>query len=156
MRTQDFFFTSPYFKEREFDSPDEPGSGILMDTDFLIKLSQARAYAKIPFVITSGYRSKAHNARVGGVPNSAHRTGHAADIRARTSTDRAMIVKSLFDAGFNRIGIGNSFVHVDDDPSKSPMVMWLYGSDVPAPLKIPLSKFKVWWNKVLNKDRGHL
>jgi hypothetical protein len=32
----------------------------------------------------------------------------------------------LFEAGFNRIGIHEHFIHVDDDPSKDADVVWLY------------------------------
>lgn len=35
-----------------------------------------------PLLVTSGYRSKAVNAAVGGVPNSAHQLGLAVDVKA--------------------------------------------------------------------------
>lgn len=89
-------------------------------------LDKARGYAGIPFVITSGYRSKAHNKRVGGVPNSAHTKGLAVDLRARTSKDRFTIISALIKAGFSRIGIGRTFIHADIDSSKSAQVAWLY------------------------------
>ena len=47
-----------YFKIREFDSPDEVGSGDKMNTEFLEMLDCARSYAGIPFKINSGYRTK--------------------------------------------------------------------------------------------------
>ena len=55
-----------YFKRQEFDSPDIKESGALMDADFLKKLNLARHKAAIPFKINSGYRTKAHNKKVGG------------------------------------------------------------------------------------------
>jgi hypothetical protein len=30
------------------------------------------------------------------------------------------------EAGFNRIGISSTFIHVDNDPSKPEDVIWLY------------------------------
>ena len=50
-----------YFTFDEFDSPDQPGSGEMMDLDFLAMLDEARDCAGIPFVITSGFRSVSHN-----------------------------------------------------------------------------------------------
>ena len=115
-----------YFNIDEFDSPDEPGSGQYMDDDFLEMLDRARDFAGVPFVINSGYRTKAHNAKVGGTKNSAHLDGFAADIRCNASRERMYIVGALLEAGFNRIGIGNGFIHVDNDPTKPEDVIWTY------------------------------
>ena len=115
-----------YFNIEEFDSPDEPGSGQYMDNDFLEMLDQARHFAGIPFVINSGYRTKAHNIAVGGIKNSAHLDGFAADIMCRTSQQRMYMVGALLEAGFNRIGIGENFIHVDNDPNKEEDVIWTY------------------------------
>ena len=41
-----------YFKLEEFESPDEPGTGCMMDPNFLELLDEARDYAGIPMVIT--------------------------------------------------------------------------------------------------------
>lgn len=102
--------------------------GIVPDWDLVMRLDQARAIAQIPFVITSGLRSDEHNARVGGSPGSSHLTGNAVDIRCESSKHRSLIVSALIKAGFDRIGIGSSFVHVDNDRSKPSNVMWLYES----------------------------
>ena len=115
-----------FFEYSEFDSPDERGSYEHMDVDFLNKLAQARKIAAVGFKITSGYRSPAHNEKVGGVPNSSHTLGHAVDIYAPTSTQKYLIINSLLQAGFNRIGVAKNFIHVDDDPSKSEDVIWTY------------------------------
>lgn len=115
-----------YFELSEFDSPDLPNSGVNMDSGFLSKLEVAREYAAIPFIITSGYRSQEHNAKVGGVPGSSHTKGYAADIAVKSSRDRYIIIKALIDAGFNRIGVAESFIHVDNDPNKSGDVIWTY------------------------------
>ena len=115
-----------YFEYSEFDSPDQVGSYKHMDVDFLNKLAQARKIAAVGFKITSGYRSPAHNEKVGGVPNSSHTLGHAVDIYAPTSTQKYLIINSLLQAGFNRIGVAKNFIHVDDDPSKNEDVIWTY------------------------------
>jgi uncharacterized protein YcbK (DUF882 family) len=116
-----------YFKFNEFDSPDLPGSGEKsMNRDFLQKLDKARGIANVPFQINSGYRTRAHNKYVGGKPTSSHMKGRAADIHCPDSATRWIIINSLLEAGFNRIGVGNTFVHVDDDPSKAPDLIWVY------------------------------
>lgn len=115
-----------YFTLDEFDSPDLPNSGVNMDKGFLAKFEIAREYAGMPFKISSGYRSAEHNAKVGGVSDSAHTKGYAADIVCSSSGQRFIIIRALLDAGFNRIGIANSFIHVDNDPSKAPDVIWTY------------------------------
>ena len=115
-----------YFSIEEFDSPDLPNSGVNMDKGFLAKLEQAREIAGIPFRITSGYRTKKRNEQVGGVPDSSHTKGFAADLSCDSGRERCIIIKALLDAGFNRIGVANSFIHVDNDPDKVSDVIWTY------------------------------
>jgi zinc D-Ala-D-Ala carboxypeptidase len=109
----------------EFDSPDHKGSGINMQQSFLVLLDQARDIAGTPFKITSGYRTAEHNAKVGGVPNSSHTKGYAADIAITSSLQRYIILNALLKVGFDRVGIADSFLHVDNDPEKSKAV-WTY------------------------------
>lgn len=119
-------FVSEHFSPGEFDSRDEPGSGVYMNSDFMIPLHAARSMSYIPFRISSGYRTKAHNKKVGGVANSAHLRGYAADILTRNNAERAEVLRCLISAGFNRIGIAKNFIHVDNDPLKSSPRIWLY------------------------------
>lgn len=117
------------FKLSEFDDPDFPNSGEEnMCPIFLTKLDLARSIAGVPFRITSGWRSKSRNERVGGKINSSHLVGKAADIACIDSRSRFIIVKALIEAGFNRIGInaGRGFIHVDNDPAKDPDCIFLY------------------------------
>lgn len=115
-----------HFELKEFDSPDAPGSGVKMNKDFLEKLDFSRHDAGIPFIITSGYRTNEHNEKVGGVDSSAHTKGYAADIACRDSVSRHKIVCSLILAGFDRIGVASTFIHVDSDPDKPKNVIWVY------------------------------
>lgn len=94
--------------------------------DLVFKLEQAREHAGIPFVITSGIRSDEHNAMVGGSPSSSHLTGNAVDLHCESSRHRMIMLEALVHAGFDRIGIGSDFIHVDNDRSKPSNVCWLY------------------------------
>ena len=53
-----------------------------------------RAYGK-PIAINSGYRSVALNAKVGGVKNSQHLTGEAADITAGEATENGRLFRLI-------------------------------------------------------------
>lgn len=122
-----------YFTIDEFDSPDLPGSGEFMSQDFLDLLEKARERAGIPFIITSGYRTREHseNLKSQGYKvskDSAHRLGLAADIKCTTSANRYKIIEALLYVGINRIGVGRSFIHADLDNRKhKPIeVIWNY------------------------------
>jgi len=98
----------------------------LMDLEFLIRLDKARESAATPFVITSGYRCEDWNEEVGGVAGSSHVEGFAADISTPDSHTRFLVIRSLIEHGFLRIGLGKDFVHVDADESKPERVAWTY------------------------------
>lgn len=121
-----------YFVFSEFDSPDMLGSGLRrMNLYFLSRLSEARQLADAPFVITSGYRTPQYNEKLESKGykvsrNSAHLRGVAADISTPTPRMRHKIVSSLLEVGFNRLGIGPNFVHVDMDLTKTPNLIWTY------------------------------
>lgn len=103
-----------------------PCQAAKMRNALLVMLDDARDIAGVPFNITSGYRCKKHNERVGGVTGSAHRRGLAVDIACPNNHMRAKIIHGLINAGFNRIGIAKDFIHVDCDTSKPEWTMWLY------------------------------
>lgn len=79
-----------------------------------------------PINITSGFRCAAHNAAVGGATFSAHLAGWAVDVACETPGMRAGIFEAAHRAGFTRLGIANTFIHMDCDPGKTPHVVWLY------------------------------
>jgi uncharacterized protein YcbK (DUF882 family) len=112
---------SPY---KYFSSSEVKG----LQHEFVLLLDKARGIAGIPFVINSGYRTKEHNKKVGGVPNSAHLSGLAVDIRARTGAEAYAIIKSAMEVGIKRIGINRNsqFVHLDIDYSKPNPTIYEY------------------------------
>lgn len=97
-----------------------------MQASTLEMIDLARDEANIPFYINSGYRCEAHNRAVGGVQDSAHTKGYAVDIKCSGDASRKLIIAAVKKAGFTRIGIANSFIHVDNDPSKPQNVSWRY------------------------------
>ena len=115
-----------YFKLSEFDSPDLPGSGAEMNQEFLYMLDAARKIYGKPMRVNSGYRTEAHNKKVGGVSSSSHLKGLAADISCKSLNDRFNMIQAFLKAGFKRIGVASSFIHIDNDKDKSQNVMWTY------------------------------
>jgi len=115
-----------YFKLKEFDSPDEPGSGKHMNKEIVHMLDAVRKKFGKPIKINSGYRTIARNKKIGGVADSSHLKGLAADISCSNSVDRFKLLNLLLEVGFNRIGIAKSFIHVDIDKNKFQNVIWGY------------------------------
>lgn len=113
-----------YFKRSEEWCPCCQQGGLL--PDFRDKLNLARAIAGIPFILNSAFRCGKHNQEVGGSDTSSHLVGCAVDIKCTDSRSRWLIVYALINAGFNRIGIGKTFIHVDDDMTKEPQLIWEY------------------------------
>ena len=111
-----------------------------INESFLASLTDAREYCRIPMLINSGYRCEKHNKKVGGkvgdkakgIQASTHTVGAAADIHCTESRQRALILCGLLEAGFSRIGIAKTFIHVDmadrleGDDKKVEAVFWLY------------------------------
>lgn len=97
-----------------------------MQRDFLRRLDRSRGTAGIPFRLTSSIRCADHNRAVGGVEDSAHLTGWAADVAAASSRQRYLIVLGALNAGITRIGVAETFVHLDADPDKAQQVLWTY------------------------------
>lgn len=113
-----------HFSKSEFACP---CCGLVgMDDDFMEKLEEARVRSKIGYHINSGRRCHNHNEAVGGSPTSSHMKGNAADISARTDYIRYRILEGLLRAGFTRIGIAKTFIHVDDDETKNAGRVWIY------------------------------
>jgi len=115
-----------WFKYKEFDDPTETNSGLLMNPSFVQIIDHIRYKIGFPLTINSGYRTETHNVKVGGKQNSAHTKGLACDIQCIDSTTRYLLIKYAFELGIKRIGIGDTFCHIDGDLDLPQEVIWLY------------------------------
>lgn len=105
------------FKVKEFACKD--GSDLVkVDDELVEKLQIMRSYFGSPITINSGYRTKAHNTKVGGSPNSQHLLGKAADIVVKGRTPK-IVGEFAKKIGFTGVGIYKDFVHVDTRPTPS-------------------------------------
>jgi len=122
MKDKDQFLNNP----EKLASPDVPGSEKEIKPELLRKLRKLSQLAGQKLTITSGLRSPAHNRKVGGVSNSAHLTGEAADLAA---DDPVTLAKLAYQAGFRRIGVGRKYIHVDvadGSTGKPTPAIWTY------------------------------
>ena len=117
---------SKYFSPQEFRRCNPSCSIDQMDAGFLNLLDEVREAAGIPLVLTCAYRTKAYELRRGRTGNSAHTRGRAVDIRCNTSQNRYKIVSAALACGIRRIGVGKTFVHLDNDESLPQHVIWHY------------------------------
>lgn len=82
------------------------------------QLEVIREHFNAPVTINSGYRSEAHNAKIGGEPNSQHLLGKAADIVVEgiSPDDVADAIEFLIDSKMIKqggLGRYTTFTHYD-------------------------------------------
>ena len=117
---------APDFKVRELRCRDGSDT-VMVDETLTVVLQCIREHFGKPVTITSGYRTPAHNAKVGGAKSSQHLLGRAADIQvAGTSVeDVAAYAESLMPdwGGVGRYpvkaGRTTGWVHVDTRADKA-------------------------------------
>lgn len=117
---------SKYFSPSEFKKCVPSCSIKNMDETFLALMDKVRERAGIPLVMNCAYRSREWDIAKGRSGNSAHTRGKAMDIRCYSSATRYKIVKAALECGICRIGIGKTFVHLDNDKSLTQNVIFDY------------------------------
>lgn len=117
---------APDFKVRELRCRDGSDT-VMVDETLTVVLQCIREHFGKPVTITSGYRTAAHNAAVGGAKSSQHLLGRAADIRVQgvSVEDVAAYAESLMPGwgGVGRYpvkaGRTTGWVHVDTRADKA-------------------------------------
>ena len=105
-------------------SPQEIASkgegALLIDTDALDRLQRLRDRLGKPLILTSAYRSPAHNKRVGGAKNSLHMQGVAFDVRMENHDPHEFEAAARAE-GFTGFGYyqKSGFMHIDTGPARS-------------------------------------
>lgn len=84
--------------------------------ELLGMMNDLRAQWGKPLVITSGVRCAVHNVAVGGAADSQHMLGCAADIKVDSFLTSEGIKALARKLGFNGIGLGDRFIHLDIGP----------------------------------------
>lgn len=112
-----------YFDTKEFESKDgapSPYGETVVQRELIVRLNAIRSRFGKPIIVNSGYRSPEHNAKVGGVANSQHVLGTAADIRPEDLNDLPELQKICDEMNpHGGVGFYNTFVHVDVRGEKS-------------------------------------
>lgn len=117
---------APDFKVRELRCRDGSDT-VMVDEALTVVLQCIREHFGKPVTITSGYRTPAHNAAVGGAKSSQHLYGRAADIRVQGVSVEAVAAyaESLMPdwGGVGRYpvkaGRATGWVHVDTRADKA-------------------------------------
>ena len=118
--------SAKYFKESEFRNCVPSCSLQDMSQELMYMLDEAREIAGIPFVLNSAYRSKEWEKSKKRTGNYANTRGMAVDIRCNADNNRYIIIQALLQVGFNRIGIGKTYIHADIDRTLTQRVVWHY------------------------------
>lgn len=118
---------SPHFTVEEFCNLDRypgnvPGMQAVVNMAYgcIMILEPARKLFG-PIIINSGYRNKIVNLRVGGVKNSQHMLGQAADIKPASSLTFSALVDHLAANQFvDQLLTGKGWLHVSWNPFAKP------------------------------------
>jgi len=124
---------SENFSFNEFVNPEDPEKPSGTALRYMIELCEKvleplRAHLGKPIKVTSGFRSPAHNAKIGGAKNSLHTTGMAADIAVGGIPEQikvAAFLSKLNDVGGIGLYESKGIVHVDIRPHVGKPAMWL-------------------------------
>ena len=109
------------FKKSEFEC--KCGCEMPMEVFFNIQklanqLQYVRDFLELPITLTNAYRCRSHNKEVGGVSDSQHILGKAADLQVKGLTTAELYKAVDILAEYNHVlqgglGLYNTFVHYD-------------------------------------------
>ena len=105
----------------------KPSEVVGLKPELVQLLDKMRGECGFPFIINSGFRTKAQNASLSdAVGDSAHLKGLAVDLSIKDSLKRLKLTQVALNNGICRIGIGKDFVHLDISKTLPQNVMWTY------------------------------
>lgn len=114
-----------YFSNDEFLRCTPPCTMEDLSDELLDRLDVVRSLCGFPLIVNSAYRSFDYEQERGRTGSSSHCKGIAVDLAVTSGEKRLKIVQNALRAGFKRIGIAKTFVHLDLDEGKSSSI-WLY------------------------------
>lgn len=79
----------------------------------------------IDVICTSTFRTPEYSEQVGGSRTDAHTVGKAIDIYTPDSKTRYKVIYAGLAAGFPRIGVGKTHIHLDNDLTKPWPIIFL-------------------------------
>ena len=97
-RINDFQITE-HFNLIEFQCP--CCHKVLLNPQLVSKLESLRRKTSKPIIINSGFRCSKHNEEVGGVANSKHKLGQAADVRV-VDFEQSEFCETALEIGFTK------------------------------------------------------
>jgi len=97
--------------------------GGTMNPAFMTRLQAVRDAFGGPMIVNSGFRCQANNKAEGGTEKSMHLIGRAADIACHSGSDKFRLMMLAIASGMNGIGVGNTFLHMDD---REKQCLWTY------------------------------
>lgn len=112
------------------------GCGLKPSNRATIALQAVRYEYGKPMTVTRGASCSAHNKKIGGAESSKHIADNddieptAFDVVVENSWDRFRLVSIAIKHGFNGIGIGKKFVHMDMRPEEEGRIWHYYEESV--------------------------
>lgn len=112
---------SPYFEKKELACPcgECGGFPVEPDEELVVDVNEFRRRLGVPVIVTSGIRCAAHNKNVGGVANSQHLGGDAADLISSKSPEEMYAVAEAVLGDTGGIGLYSWGIHFDTRPTKA-------------------------------------
>ena len=141
--------TSEHFDDAELRchgttcGPKKTGCGVNgCKTPLLDALEQFRALVGKPVIVDDAYRCSIHNAQVGGVSDSEHLQGIAADIRVEGMSGAEMEAAALRCSLITAIGRSDdpAYIHIDTRRMTEGRARWVYS---------PNGKWEDWFPAVV-------
>lgn len=121
------FLLKDYIKPMQTYKYFKPNEIVGLRPELVSILDKMRGECGFAFIINSGFRTIKENSKLkDAVQDSAHTLGLAVDLKCLTSDKRFKLVNVAINNGIKRIGIGDTFVHLDISKTLPQNVMWNY------------------------------